>query len=134
MTTLEKPALTEEGRLEVVLDALEAHAAQSIESSNHNLIYAENVRRRSEELRTLILGKTGIVEGVAISWIDEIRPLAELFFDIELDGQELGAYRKFRPTAFRGIYARTKILSSDEVFGPTISLDIAAQEAYIPGA
>lgn len=108
---------------------LESHAEESANNNSANRIYAENVRERIDEVRALIDTRRGAVKGVAISWMQEMQPIAEVVFGQSLEGRPIGSLREYTPTVFDGILGRTCILSTDEMFGPTLSLDLAAADS-----
>jgi len=110
-------------------DALKKHADNSVCTNISNAKYADQTRQRAEAAKELIESKRGAVAGVAISWRAEIQPLAEIVFGRNLDGTQIGLLREYSPTAFEGILGRTCIISTDEMLGAAISLDLAAQDS-----
>jgi hypothetical protein len=123
--TPEKPDFTPAA----FVDMLNRHAAEVVERSPTSALYAETVRNRAQAVQALITDQIGEVKGVVTSWMEEVQPFAETLFDLNLDGEQLGALREYTPTVFQGIYGRTRILSTDEMFGPTITLDLAAEDS-----
>ena len=118
---------TESQQLRALLDVVEQHAALSLTRSGSNAPYVEETRRRLVDAQALILSQTGEVEGLMACWISEIRPAAEILFG-DLTNRDIGSTKDYTPTLFVGVYARTRIMSIDEIFGPTVSLDLIAQD------
>lgn len=108
---------------------LEEHADATLEKSETNRIYADNVRRRARMVEGLLNGEVGTVSGVVCTWTDDIQPIAEALFDTDLADREIGAHVDFTPTVFPGIEARIRMISSDEMLGPTLCLDMTNGEA-----
>ena len=110
-----------------LVDALSYQAGEIAMRNPGNTLYANSVFRRAAEVEALLITKTGKVKGVVTSWADEVQPLLEAVFGRSLEGEELGAFQDYAPTIFSGIYGRTRIVSTDEIFGPCIALDLAAE-------
>ena len=117
--------ITQLGTIDTLVLMLNAHAESSLQRSSRNQPYAEYVKAKAEELRGLLEGKDCEIQGLMLSWMSEIQPVAEYMFGADLHETKLGEHKDYKETIFDGVYARTRILSIDEIFGPTISLDVA---------
>jgi hypothetical protein len=106
---------------------LEAHADKALEDSETNLMYADNVRRRARMVEKLLNGEIGTVKGVVCTWTDDIQPIAEALFGTDLNEHAIGEHIDYTPTVFPGVDARIRMLSSDEMLGPSLSLDITSE-------
>jgi hypothetical protein len=112
-----------------LIDSLSFYAGEVSMRKPESALYAANVFRRAAEVEALLITRTGEVTGVITSWMDDVQPLLEAVFGRDLEGEELGAFQDYTPTIFSGIYGRTRIVSTDEIFGPCIALDLAADSA-----
>lgn len=115
-----------------IVDLLKTHAADTLQSSPSNARYAEGVRGKAEEVRELIETRAGSVKSVAATWIEDMRPIMEALFGINLEGHQLGEYAEYRPTVFDGISGRARIVSVDETWGPALILDLTALKQVGP--
>ena len=121
--------LVEQVGVEILLGIIESHAVDSLETNSSNAKYAETVRLRAQQTKALITNKSGEVKGVVTSWVDDIQPILEVVFNKDLSGHAMGEHREFSPTAFDGIFARICIISTDEIFGPLVALDLVAEDS-----
>jgi hypothetical protein len=112
-----------------LIDLLSFHAGEIAMNSPGSALYAASVFRRAAEVEALLINKAGEVKGVVTSWEYAVQPLLEAVFGRSLEGEELGAFRDYSPTIISGVYGRTRIVSTDEIFGPCIALDLAAESA-----
>lgn len=115
---------SETDKAQKFIGLLEAHAEAVLSESHTNGVYAENVRRRARVVEGIINGDIGTVRGVVCTWTDDIQPIAETLFGTDLDGHAIGEHKDYSPTVFSGVDARVRMLSSDEMLGPSLSLDI----------
>jgi len=128
--TLESEA--ERTTAQAFVGRLLAHASESAERDSSNELYAEAVRSNASKVEELLTAKTGKVAGVAASWTNEMQPLLETLLGRSIEGEPLGAFKDYVPTALNGIYARARIVSVDEMFGPSLILDVAAEDGLAP--
>ncbi len=129
MTEVIRPS--EQALANKLAEALEQHAADSLVSNPSNAIYAEAVREKSQWVQELISSKSGAVPGVLASWMPKIVPVAELLFGEDFSKHPLGDFIDYGPTALDGVAGRLKIVSIDEIFGPTVVLDLAADTVKV---
>lgn len=115
-----------------LVDTLSYQAGEIVMRNPGNVLYAASVFRRAAEVEALLITKTGEVRGVVNSWTNELQPLLEAVFGRSLEGEQLGTFQDYVPTIFNGIYGRTRVVSTDEIFGPCIALDLAAEGAVNP--
>jgi hypothetical protein len=111
------------------IELLERHADQVLRESGTNQLYAETVKRRARMVEGLLNGEIETIRGVVSTWTDDIKPIAEAVFGEGLDGHFIGEHEDYSPTIFPGVSARIRMLSSDEMLGPTLSLDMSREPA-----
>lgn len=116
-------------RAQLFIDKLMAHAADAAERNTSNELYAERIRSATDKVKELLATKTGEFPGVATSWTTDMQPLIETLYGRSIEGEPLGAFKDFTSTAIEGIYARTRIVSIDEMFGPSLTLDLVAEDS-----
>jgi len=112
-----------------LVDSLSYYASEIVMRDPRSALYARSIFRRAAEVETLLITKTGEVRGVVTTWADELQPLIETVFGRSLEGEELGALQEYSPTVLSGIYGRTRVVSADEIFGPCVALDLAAESS-----
>lgn len=111
--------------VDAFIDMLEAHAEDALSRGETNQPYANQVRGRAVMVRDLLEGGApGEVRGVVSTWTNDMRPIAELLFGVGLEERRIGDHVDYSPTVFDGVKARVRMLSSDEMLGPTLSLDM----------
>lgn len=95
--------------------------------------YVEATRKKAAQLEEVIHDREGGIRGLVIGWMDDVRPVAESLFGVSLEGQPIGNFGDeqgtYHPTVFEDIGGRVRILSTDEIWGPTLSLDIIGQKS-----
>jgi hypothetical protein len=123
MTILDR----DEGKSGKLIAILESHAADSLAKNTSNAKYAETVRLRAQQAEVLITNKSGEVISMAASWLEDMQPIVETVFATDLNGHPIGEYQAYMPTVFAGVFGRTRIVSTDEMFGPVIALDLASE-------
>jgi hypothetical protein len=118
----------EQGSPGLLLAVLELHAADSLEKNATNAKYAESVRLRAQQASALITSKSGEVKSLVASWVDDVQPVVETVFGMDLSGHQIGEHEGYMPTVFKSVYGRIRIISTDEIFGPVLALDLAAED------
>lgn len=118
----------EQSSTAVLLAVLESHAADSLEKNATNAQYAESVRLRAQQASALITSKSGEVKSLVASWVDDVQPVVETVFGMDLSGHQIGEHEGYTPTVFESVYGRIRIVSTDEMFGPVLALDLAAED------
>lgn len=121
---------------------IEAHVerALGIAESNGELehTYTDGVLRNLRELKALILGASGKIEGLVSSRADQVRPVAEVLFGLEVADPEAlqepflsleEEFGIFRPTVFDGLYARVLTLGNyPDGTGKIYSVDVISAD------
>jgi hypothetical protein len=62
------------------------------------------------------------------TWQQDAQPIIEAVFGISLEGQQLGELSEYSPTRFNYIHGRVSIVSTDEIWGQMLSVDLIAVE------
>ena len=104
------------------------HADRSLAENASNWKYAEVTKERAEQAQELIDTRSGEVRGVISTWQNSAQLILEVVFGGPLEGHAIGELEKYSPTKFDGICGRVRIVSTDEMWGPVLSLDLIADE------
>jgi hypothetical protein len=120
----ELPTITSDA----LVDMLNNHADRVVEENTSNSQYAETVRLRAQQTQRLIDDRSGEARSVIATWERHAQPIIEAVFGMPLEGQEIGDLAEYSLTRFGGIYGRVRIVSTDEIWGPALALDLIAED------
>ncbi len=116
-----------------LIDLLEAHAVETLETSPTNALYADRVRQSAVRVGELLTTRTGELISVVSTWRSGFKPIAEAVFGISLELWETDTlqvtHAEFLPTVIDGILGRVNRLSDDEIMGPLLSLDLIGESS-----
>ena len=105
------------------------HADDTSRENISNSLYAAAVRGKIEALKTLIDTQSGEVRSIISTWEKQARPIIETLFGTSLEGHRLGDFAEYSPTRFEGVCGRVRIISTDEIWGPALTVDLAGSKS-----
>jgi len=91
--------------------------------------HSRNANLKIQKFIALLEDRAGLLQGVYIDWVNGMQPIAEAVFGTDLNGHKLGEHKEYSATIFDDIEGRIHIISTDEMWGPTLSLDLTAENS-----
>ena len=119
----ERPTIT----TGALVSMLNNHADRTVEENTSNSQYAEAVKLEAQQAQRLIDDRSGEVRSVIATWERHAQPIIEAVFGIPLEGQHIGDLSAYSLTTFDDIYGRIRIVSTYEIWGPALALDLIAE-------